>query len=77
MKRSRFKKNKKCSKTGKSKFPTESVALKTMFRIWSHDTKADIYDLHAYICPDCGSWHVGHKSYYAKELAKQRPSLPA
>jgi len=67
----RFKKPKKCFTTGKSKLPTENAALKTMFRIWSHDTKADIHDLHVYVCPDCGSWHVGHISYYQKELAKQ------
>lgn len=77
MKRPRFKKNKKCPKTGKSKFHTEQEAGRTMMRIWSHDTSADIYDLHTYQCEFCKSWHVGHKSYYAKELAKQQPSASA
>lgn len=75
MKRPRFKIPKKCSKTGKSKIPTEKEAERARFRIWSHDTSADIYDLHVYKCDHCSTWHVGHKSYYAKELAKQMKYL--
>jgi len=73
--KTRFKKSKKCSKTGKSKFQTEKMAGRAMMRIWSHDRQADIYDLHVYRCPHCSTYHVGHQSYYAKELEKQ--ALPA
>ena len=74
----KFRKVPRCFKTKKAKFPTEKLASKAMFRIWSHDTKADIYDLHVYQCPHCSTYHVGHKSYYAKELEKQnQPSLSA
>lgn len=77
MKSRKFKKPKKCPKTGKAKFITEKEAGKVMMRIWSHDTKADIYDLHTYQCEHCNCWHVGHKSYYQMQLAKQQASLPA
>lgn len=70
MKSKTFKKPKKCPKTGKSMFHQEQSAARAMFRIWSHDSKSDIYDLHTYVCEFCDHWHVGHKSYYAKELAK-------
>lgn len=74
MKRPRFKKNKKCSKTGKAKFHTEQDAGRAMMRIWSHDTSADIYDLHVYPCPyatpNDKHFHIGHISYYQKELEK-------
>jgi hypothetical protein len=59
---------KKCRTTHKTKFKTEKTAAKAMMRIWAHDPSADIYDLHTYICPDCGGWHVGHKSYYQQSL---------
>lgn len=48
-----------------------------MMRIWSHDTSANIYDLHTYVCPDCKSWHVGHKSYYEKTIQNPVPVSPA
>lgn len=72
MKSKRFVKAKKCKQTNKAKFPTEKLAGKAMMRTWSHDTSANIYDLHTYICPDCGSWHFGHISYYQMQLAKQQ-----
>lgn len=53
-------------------FHQEQSAARAMFRIWSHDTKADIYDLHTYVCEHCGHWHIGHKSYYQMQLAKQQ-----
>lgn len=59
----------KCPTSKKSMFRTEKEAGRVMMRIWSHDSSADIHDLHTYICPDCGSWHVGHRSYY--EMAQK------
>ena len=67
----RFIKPRQCSSTGKSMFTTEKDAGRAMMRIWSHDTKADIKDLHTYICPDCKAWHVGHASYFQKTLENQ------
>lgn len=66
----RFLKPKKCSVTKKTIYHTEKDAGRGMMRIWSHDTTADIFDLHIYGCSHCGGWHVGHKSYYEKALAK-------
>lgn len=60
----------KCRSTGKSILPTEKDASRVMMRIWSHDTKADIRDLHTYKCDHCGGWHVGHRSYYEMALKK-------
>lgn len=74
----KYKKRKKCIKTRKTSFESENTAGQAMFRIWSHDTSADIYDLHTYLCDNCKSWHIGHKSYYAKAQAKQQStSVPA
>lgn len=61
-------KPKKCLETGKTKFKTQQLAGRAMMRIWSHDPSADIHDLHTYLCPSCGGWHVGHKSYFEKSL---------
>lgn len=68
----KFRKAPRCKKTGKAKFQNEGQAGKAMMRTWSHVPSADIYDLHTYVCPDCGHWHFGHKSYYAKELEKRK-----
>lgn len=74
----KYKKAPRCRKTMKARFPNERLAGRAMMRIWSHDTEADIYDLHTYQCEHCKGWHVGHKSYYEKELAKQQAaSVPA
>ena len=75
-------KPKKCKTTKKTKFKTEKLAGRAMMRIWSHDTTANIYDLHTYLCSDCGGWHVGHVSYYQKSLENKndrenQTSLPA
>lgn len=60
----KYLKPKKCSITGKTIFLTEKDANRAMFRVWSHDTSASIYDLHVY---PCGThFHFGHKSYYEK-----------
>jgi len=66
---------KKCPKTKKTSFPDEKRAGRAMMRIWSHDTSADIYDLHTYVCPDCGMWHVGHISFYEKVKEKLNEQL--
>lgn len=67
---SRFyrKPGKKCPVTHKTMFKQESQADKAKMRIWSHDPHANIMDLHSYLCPDCGHYHVGHVSYYEKSL---------
>ena len=62
--------SKKCPKTKKTKFSNERKAGRAKMRIWSHDPSADIYDLHTYKCPDCGSYHIGHKSYFEKTQAR-------
>ena len=53
-------------------FQTDAQADRAKMRIWSHDPSADILDLHSYLCEFCGSWHVGHKSYYEKKLEQER-----
>lgn len=58
----------KCPVTHKTMFKGEAQANKAKFRIWSHDPQANIMDLHSYLCPDCGTWHIGHVSYYQKTL---------
>ena len=69
--KTRLRTPKKCKSTGKTRFKVEKFAGRAMMRIWSHDTSANIYDLHTYKCEHCGDWHVGHKSYYEKKLAQQ------
>jgi hypothetical protein len=61
-------KSRKCPTQHKTMFPTEQDAGRAMMRIWSHDPSANIYDLHTYKCPDCGTYHIGHISYYKKSL---------
>lgn len=53
---------------GKKKFDTASEADKAKIRIWGNDPNCDFNDLHSYRCPQCGGWHIGHKSYYIKKL---------
>jgi len=55
---------------GKKKFDTVSEADKAKIRIWGKDPNCDFSDLHSYRCPQCGGWHVGHKSYYEKKKEK-------
>lgn len=66
----KFKSLPKCKTTKKTMFPTEKEAERARFRIWSHDPKADIFDLHVYSCDSCGKYHVGHRSYYEKSMEK-------
>ena len=53
----------KC-KNGKVKYPTEKQANRARMYILSHDPSADMLDLLPYVCPDCGFFHVGHRSKY-------------
>lgn len=62
---------KKCKTTGKTQYATEKAANSGMMRMWSHDPKLDIKDVHVYQCPDCNGYHIGHKSYYQKVLQRQ------
>ena len=66
--RFRFPAPKKCPVTRKTMFKKEEWANRAKMRIWSHDPSANIMDLHTYLCPDCGQYHIGHKSYYEKYL---------
>lgn len=57
----------------KTSFRNENDARFAMVRIWSHDPRADINDLHVYPCTYGGivHFHVGHKSYYEKAKQKE------
>ena len=61
---------KKCKKTRKTQYANEKLAGQALMRIWSHDPKADINDLHVYKCPDCAGWHIGHKRYYQEKIKR-------
>lgn len=39
-------------------------------RMLSHTTE-NMFDLHTYYDPECGSWHFGHISYYQQVQEKQ------
>ena len=65
-------KSKKCKSTGKTKYRSEKEANTALIRWWSMGEHIDIYDMHPYVCPDCGKYHYGHKSYYEKYLQKQQ-----
>jgi len=66
-----MKKSKKCPTTKKTIYLDEKSAERGRFYIWSHDTTANIYDLHCYSCEHCGGWHIGHKSYFEKTKQTQ------
>jgi len=68
---SKIKPKPRCKQTKKAIFRDEKSAGKAMMRIWSHDTSANIYDLHTYVCEFCKGWHIGHKSYYEKAQMKK------
>ncbi len=55
---------------GKKKYETEKEANRGKMNLWGADPNADLTDLHAYQCPHCKYWHVGHKSKYKKHLSK-------
>jgi len=48
----------------KKRYGTEKNANRGRMNLWGADPKADLSDLHVYRCPECGFWHVGHKSIY-------------
>ena len=66
---------KKCKKTGKTMFKKQSQAQYAMGRVISHEPGVDMFDLHTYVCPDCGEWHFGHKSYFEQALARRRDTV--
>ncbi len=71
MKRIQYGKPQKCGTTQKTIFHDEKSAGRAMTRTWSRDPNVNILDMHTYICPDCGSWHFGHISYYQQTLERR------
>ena len=51
---------------GKTIYPNEAEARKGVTILWGRDPRADINDLHAYVCENGCGFHIGHKSYYEK-----------
>lgn len=55
---------KKCDTDGfgklKTKYARRIDAEKAMTFIWGNDSSIAIGDLHVYVCPKCGKFHVGH-----------------
>ena len=51
-------------KNGKVKYRTEKEANRARMYILSHDPSAGMLDLLPYVCPQCGFFHVGHRSKY-------------
>lgn len=64
MKISRRSKIKKCPVTRKTMFNKQSQAQYAMMRTISHDPNADMFNLHTYVCPDCGKWHFGNRKWF-------------
>ena len=50
----------------KKKYGTEKNANRGRMNLWGADPRANLADLHVYQCPECGFWHVGHRSTYEK-----------
>lgn len=48
----------------KKRYGTLKNAERGRMNLWGADPHADLGDLHVYKCPDCGFYHVGHKSKY-------------
>lgn len=55
----------------KKRYGNKKNAERGRMNLWGCDPKADLNDLHVYICPNCGFWHVGHRSKYEKYLEKR------
>ncbi len=53
---------------GKYKFSNLREAEKACFNLWTKDPRLKLEDLHAYQCPHCHKYHVGHKAAYEKIL---------
>jgi hypothetical protein len=64
---------KRC-KNGKVKYRTEKEANKARMYILSHDPSAGMLDLLPYVCPQCGFFHVGHRSKYILSTAHDSKS---
>jgi len=54
----------------KKKYGTVRNAERGRMNVWGSDPTADLSDLHVYKCPECGFWHVGHKSKYEKYVRR-------
>lgn len=63
----------KC-KNGKVKYRTEKDANRARMYILSHDPSAGMFDLMPYMCPECGFFHVGHRSKYLRALSRAAAS---
>lgn len=50
-----------CRHKNKAQYPSEAAANKAVVFIWSRDNTVGINDLHSYLCPVCGKYHVGHR----------------
>ena len=61
---------KKCPKTFKTMYNTERQAGTAMMHVISHDPHANMFDLHVYLCPDCGKWHFGHQKWFVASQQK-------
>ena len=64
---------KRC-KNGKVKYRTEKEANKARMYILSHDPSAGMLDLMPYVCPECGFFHVGHRSKYVLAISRASAS---
>lgn len=54
----------------KKRYGNEKNAKRGRMNLWGADPKANLEDLHVYKCPECGFYHVGHKSKYLDYLEK-------
>ena len=67
----------RCVKENKVKYKTEkdaNVAIVLMFGIIN--MSLDEYkDLHSYKCDFCGSFHVGHKSFYEIKVRREASNV--
>lgn len=66
---------------GKKKYRSLEAAEHTVFLIWKTDPRLKLDELHAYRCPRCKHFHVGHPAYYQAKLAarlnkNRKSSLP-
>lgn len=68
----------KCRTTRKTMFNNQYQASRAMMRVISHDPSAEMFNLHTYVCPDCGKWHFGNKKWFEmKQFGDNLASLTA
>lgn len=56
--------------SGKVPYSSERKAQQAAFAMWGKDPRLKIGELHAYLCPECGRWHVGHLAFFAAKQSK-------